>query len=197
MDSSVPHRTHGHWREQQNFVLAGCQMQCSETGTIELVKDRMCQRSYIPTVSSRSSRGLRGICIALRNNGKVDKSLQCGRHARPGRVSEEVYALAMLLDSARRHTILELARAIGLAHSEATLGRQKNCIPMDSAWFNGNAEMTTTQRCSKLFGARKRCFVTPNYYAGGYMVQIVRATIETPIERMASLRVTTKIGSSS
>ena len=37
---------------------------------------------------------------------------------RPGRpsVGEEVYALTVLLDSDRRHTICELARETGLAH---------------------------------------------------------------------------------
>jgi hypothetical protein len=35
----------------------------------------MCQRPYSTTVTSRPSGGLRGICIALQNSGKVGKSL--------------------------------------------------------------------------------------------------------------------------
>ena len=84
----------------------------------------MCQRPYSTTVSPRSSRGLRGICIALQNSGKVGKTFNEGRQIvadmrRPGRpsVSEEVYALAALLDSDRRHTIRDLARETGLAHT--------------------------------------------------------------------------------
>ena len=75
---------------------------------------------------------------------------------RPGRPSvseEEVYALTALLDSDRRHTIRELARdrisAYDCAsHSEGTPGREKNCITMGSACFDGNAEIATIRRCS-------------------------------------------------
>ncbi len=59
---------------------------------------------------------------------------------RPGRPSvseEEVYALTALLDSDRRHTIRELARETGLAHTtvlhKGTPGHEKNCITMGSA----------------------------------------------------------------
>ena len=84
----------------------------------------MCQRLYSTTVSSWSSRGLRGICIALQNSGKVGRAFNKGRQnvedmRRPGRPSvseEEVYALTALLDSDRCHTIRELARETGLAH---------------------------------------------------------------------------------
>jgi len=61
---------------------------------------------------------------------------------RPGRPSvseEEVYALTVLLDSDRHHTIRELARETRInaydcaSHSEGTLGHEKNCITMGSA----------------------------------------------------------------
>ena len=49
------------------------------------------------------------------NEGRQNVADMC----RPGRpsVSEEVYALTALLDSDRRHTIRELARETGLAHT--------------------------------------------------------------------------------
>ena len=85
----------------------------------------MCWRPYSTTVSSKSSKGLWGICIALQNSGKVGKTFNEGRQnvadvRRPGCRSvseEEVYALTALLDSDRRHTIRELARETGLAHT--------------------------------------------------------------------------------
>ena len=75
-------------------------------------------------MSSRSSRGLRGICIALQNSGKVG-AFNEGRQnvadmRQPGRPSvseEEVYALTALLDSDRCHTIRELAQETELAHT--------------------------------------------------------------------------------
>ena len=77
----------------------------------------------------------------------VGKSLQRGTPKladmrRPGHTSvseEEVYALTALLDSDRRHTIRELARETGLAHTtllhilKERLGMRKNCITMGSA----------------------------------------------------------------
>ncbi|PNF36013.1 hypothetical protein B7P43_G00571 [Cryptotermes secundus] len=88
------------------------------------------------TVSSRSSRGLQGIFIALQNSSKVGKTFNEGRQNvadthRPGHpsVSEEVYALSMLLESDRCHTIHKLAQEPGLAHT-AVLHILKECLGM-------------------------------------------------------------------
>ena len=59
-------------------------------------------------------------------------------------------------------------------------------------WLRYDAARNNLERYEREGG-----FVTPYHYAGWDMGQIVRATKETPIELMASLRFTTKIRSSS
>ncbi|GBM88538.1 hypothetical protein AVEN_40714-1 [Araneus ventricosus] len=102
----------------------------------------MCQRSYSTTVASKSSRGWRTICIALQNSGKVGKSLRRGRQnvadmRRPGRPSvceEEVYALAALLDSDRRHTI-QILQAVDLSIRTINItGAAKGILQLPHRW---------------------------------------------------------------
>ncbi|KAG8224515.1 hypothetical protein J437_LFUL004206 [Ladona fulva] len=88
----------------------------------------MCQRPYSTTVSSRSSRGVQGLCIAVQNSDTLGKSLQQRSAGRPS-VSEEVHTVAALVDIDRSQTIRELAHETGLAHT-TVLRILKECLGM-------------------------------------------------------------------
>jgi len=96
---------------------------------------------------------------------------------RPGRPSvseEEVYALTALLDSDRRHTIREMARATGLAHTtvlhilKERLGMRKiasRWVPHDlmemQKWLRYDAAHNHLEHYESEGG-----FLMPYHYAG-------------------------------
>lgn len=154
---------HAEWCEELILMLT-CGLTCCQdifkTRTTKLDKNWMCQRSYSMTMSSRASRGLWGICIALQNCNNIGKSFQrrmpkCGRHASAKSSKCQWNRCACCCQTnGQRQTPNELWAGLRdsicshdcAAHSEKTPGHEKNGFTMDSRSFDENSKMATYRK---------------------------------------------------